>query len=137
MSNDDFNIKIDFDALTSPQTSPKKKKPRKKRTTTKTKKKSSKPRSVAIKPPMDPNATVQINLDGQTIPKSRPKTRKSRPIIDPAYVNEVNYSSKPGKIMIEISYSPKEGRDYRQGVNYSKFSSEDVAMARRLLERFG
>ncbi len=131
-------IKIDFDAIAKQQQQPsKQKKPRKKRTTKKAKKKSPKPRTVAIKPPIDPNATVQINLDGQAIPIKRSKSRKMRPVIDPAYVNEVNYCSRPGKIVIEISYSPKEGRDYRQGANYSKFSSEDISMARRLLERFG
>ncbi|UYP43753.1 hypothetical protein NEF87_000038 [Candidatus Lokiarchaeum ossiferum] len=137
MSKDDFNINIDFDALTAPSKPAKKTKPRKKRSSNKGKKPPSQSRPVATKPPIDPNMTVQINLDGEAIPKSRPKHRKVRSIIDPAYVNEVNYSSKPGKITIEISYSPKEGRDYRQGANYSKFSSEDVAMARRLLERFG
>ncbi len=136
MAEDEFNINIDFDALATSK--PRKKtKPRKKRTSKKAKKTSPKPRTVAIKPPIDPNATVQINLDGQAIPIKRSKSRKMRPVIDPAYVNEVNYSSRPGKIVIEISYSPKEGRDYRQGANYSKFSSEDISMARRLLERFG
>jgi hypothetical protein len=136
MTKDEFNVKIDFDSLVNPS-EPKKKAKAKKKSTPRKKKSKPKTKYPLIKPSIDPNRSVQINLDGQTLPKKRMKNRKLRPIVDTAYINEVNYSSKPGKIMIEISYSPKEGRDYRQGANYSKFSSEDIEMAKKMLERFG
>ena len=119
---------------------PKKTKPKQKDSKILTQKRSKRKKSVTreqSKPIFNPNRSVQIDLNEQLLPGKQTQQRKVRPFIDISYIEEISYQSKPGKVLINISYSEKRGHEFKQKGNVSAFYKEDLSTIKQLLERFG